>query len=59
MTKKYNLDLDAIKDIGYKILVNNEEYDGRITVGDTLDVQGILYAVVGINEDGVVVKELT
>lgn len=58
MNRKYSLDLEAIKEIGYKVQVNGEDYVGKISVGDTLDVQGILYAVVGLNEDGVMVKEL-
>ncbi len=38
--------------------VNGELYEGRIVVGDTLEVNGLFYAVLGINEDGIVVKEL-
>lgn len=39
-------------------VVNGEDYEGRIAVGDTLECNGKVYAVLGINEDGVVVKEL-
>lgn len=39
-------------------IINDEEFDGRVSVGDTLQVNGVVYIVLGINEDGVVVKEL-
>jgi hypothetical protein len=58
MNRKFETDLDALKAIGYKVLVNNEEYDGKVAIGDTLDIQGIIYYVVGINEDSVMIKEL-
>lgn len=35
-----------------------EPYNGSISVGDTLEMNGLVYAVVGINEDGIVVKEI-
>lgn len=39
-------------------IVNDQEYDGRIAVGDTLECNGLVYIVLGITNDGVVVKEL-
>lgn len=56
--RKFTTDLDALKAIGYKIRVNDQDYDGHIAVGDTVDVNGVIYGVLGINEDGIVVKEL-
>lgn len=52
------LDLDYLKD-QYPIKVNDLPYDGKLVVGDTLTVNGLDYWVKGINEDAVVVKELT
>lgn len=40
-------------------VVNGEDYDGRIAVGDTLECNGIVYAVLAITNDGIVVKEIT
>ncbi len=42
----------------FSVKVNDEPYCGEITVGDTLDVNGLVYAVMGINEDAIVVKKL-
>lgn len=39
-------------------VVNGESYEGKIAVGDTLECNGLVYAVLGITNDGVVVKEL-
>lgn len=39
-------------------VVNGEDFMGKISVGDTLECNGRVYAVLGINEDGVVVKEI-
>lgn len=36
----------------------NEELPAEIAVGDTLDYYGSVYAVLAINEDGIVVKQL-
>ncbi len=36
----------------------NEELPLDIAVGDTLDYYGNVYAVLAINEDGIVVKKL-
>jgi hypothetical protein len=43
---------------GSSWVVNGEDFDGRVAVGDTLECNGKAYAVLGINEDGVLVKEL-
>ena len=53
------LDLDYLQAAGYSVRINDDIYVGRIAVGDTLEVNGIAYAVLGINEDAVIVKELS
>lgn len=40
------------------VWVNDTSYRGKLSVGDTLTVNGVDYAVLAINEDSVVVKEL-
>lgn len=56
--KRYELDLNAIQDMGYSVLINDQKYVGKVTVGDTLQVQGSAYIILAINEDNVLVKEL-
>ncbi len=51
------LDYDYL-DGDYNIKVNGESYMGDLVVGDTLEINKISYAVLGINEDGIVVKEI-
>lgn len=41
-----------------KWIVNGEDFQDKIVVGDTLEVNGLVYTVLAINEDGIVVKEL-
>ena len=54
---KYELDLDWISE-NVSTYVNGEEYSGKIAVGDTLEFGNDTYAVLGINEDAVVVKKI-
>jgi hypothetical protein len=42
----------------YQVRVNDEPWNGSVAVGDTLEVNGLSYAVLGLNEDAIVVKEL-
>ena len=50
-------DLDYIAQ-NYTVRVNDSPWNGRIAVGDTLTVNGLHYAVLGLNEDAIVVKPL-
>ena len=40
------------------VIVNDAPYVGKISVGDTIEINDFIYSVVGINEDAIVVKEL-
>jgi hypothetical protein len=51
-------ELDHLDSAGYEVTVNDHKYAGEIAVGDTLVVNGVTYAVLGINEDAIVVKDL-
>lgn len=55
---KYEFDLDFLAETS-NVWVNDAAYKGKIAVGDTLTVNGKDYAVVGINEDGIVVKDVS
>lgn len=54
---KYEFDLDFLVK-NYSVTVNGEKYVGKLAIGDTLTVNGVSYAVQGLNEDGIVVKEI-
>lgn len=50
-------ELDYLSKIG-KVLINDQDYTGSISVGDILEVNNKTYSVLGINEDVIVIKEL-
>lgn len=57
MSEFMQSDLDFLAS-EYQVRVNDEPWSGSIAIGDTLEVNGLCYAVLGLNEDAIVVKEL-
>lgn len=50
-------ELDYLSKIG-KVLINDQDYTGSISIGDILEVNNKTYSILGINEDAIIIKEL-
>lgn len=50
--------IDHLHNAGYPVKINDQDYRGHYAIGDTLEVNGITYIILGINEDAIVVKPL-
>ncbi len=57
MNQFFESDLDWMSK-EFRVLVNDQPYCGKIAVGDTLEINNHVYAVLGINEDAIIVKEI-